>query len=129
MYGLDVWINSCLFWFFFLRIRRPPRSTRTDTLFPYTTLFRSGVSALRIPDLLKESSRFAAWPASLSTLVLALFLGLLVWGMTHPPGAPDLAERPPQALVGTDAPDPAGQDVALYKAMLMASGMAAIIMK
>src|SRR3546814_7348964 len=29
---------------FFLMIRRPPRSTRTDTLFPYTTLFRSIVS-------------------------------------------------------------------------------------
>src|SRR3546814_7012824 len=28
---------------FFLMIRRPPRSTRTDTLFPYTTLFLSGV--------------------------------------------------------------------------------------
>src|SRR3546814_9726744 len=27
--------------YFFLMIRRPPRSTRTDTLFPYTTLFRS----------------------------------------------------------------------------------------
>src|SRR3546814_17285876 len=27
---------------FFLRIRRPPRITSTDTLFPYTTLFRSG---------------------------------------------------------------------------------------
>src|SRR3546814_19067376 len=27
--------------FFFLMIRLPPRSTRTDTLFPYTTLFRS----------------------------------------------------------------------------------------
>src|SRR3546814_4761095 len=27
--------------FFFIMIRRPPRSTRTDTLFPYTTLFRS----------------------------------------------------------------------------------------
>src|SRR3546814_19863544 len=27
--------------FFFLMIRRPPRATRTDTLFPYTTLFRS----------------------------------------------------------------------------------------
>src|SRR3546814_17587523 len=27
-------------------IRRPPRSTRTDTLFPYTTLFRSGAQAL-----------------------------------------------------------------------------------
>src|SRR3546814_1863184 len=30
---------------FFLMIRRPPRSTRTDTLFPYTTLFRSGISS------------------------------------------------------------------------------------
>src|SRR3546814_15373178 len=28
--------------FFLLMVRRPPRSTRTDTLFPYTTLFRSG---------------------------------------------------------------------------------------
>src|SRR3546814_432068 len=35
-------IVVCLFGcFFFLMIRRPPRSTRTDTLFPYTTLFRS----------------------------------------------------------------------------------------
>src|SRR3546814_19868192 len=32
-------IYSCFF--FFLMIRRPPRSTRTDTLFPYTTLVRS----------------------------------------------------------------------------------------
>src|SRR3546814_10806504 len=32
---------SDLIFFFFLMIRRPPRSTRTDTLFPYTTLFRS----------------------------------------------------------------------------------------
>src|SRR3546814_5287983 len=30
--------------FLFLMIRRPPRSTRTDTLFPYTTLFRSVVA-------------------------------------------------------------------------------------
>src|SRR3546814_5964795 len=30
---------------FFLIIRRPPRSTRTDTLFPYTTLFRSAYDA------------------------------------------------------------------------------------
>src|SRR3546814_1898379 len=29
-------------------IRRPPRSTRTDTLFPYTTLFRSGRRAARL---------------------------------------------------------------------------------
>src|SRR3546814_19132572 len=31
----------CVVFFFFLMIRRPPRSTRTDTLFPYPTLFRS----------------------------------------------------------------------------------------
>src|SRR3546814_3424645 len=32
---------------FLLNIRRPPRSTRTDTLFPYTTLFRSDVKVVR----------------------------------------------------------------------------------
>src|SRR3546814_1891595 len=37
---------------FFLMIRRPPRSTRTDTLFPYTTLFRS-------PDRLARRLRTA----------------------------------------------------------------------
>src|SRR3546814_20160436 len=50
-----VWLDALLFvflvasvCFFFLIIRRPPRSTRTDTLFPYTTLFRSppGVTSL-----------------------------------------------------------------------------------
>src|SRR3546814_9824264 len=34
-------IRTALCLFLFLMIRRPPRSTRTDTLFPYTTLFRS----------------------------------------------------------------------------------------
>src|SRR3546814_4251487 len=33
--------NPVISQFFFLMIRRPPRSTRTDTLFPYTTLFRA----------------------------------------------------------------------------------------
>src|SRR3546814_18058515 len=33
--------STFFFFFFFVKIRRPPRSTRTDTLFPYTTLFRS----------------------------------------------------------------------------------------
>src|SRR3546814_7182508 len=32
-------------------IRRPPRSTRTDTLFPYTTLFRSGPATYRLRKL------------------------------------------------------------------------------
>src|SRR3546814_347908 len=41
--------------FFFLMIRRPPRSTRTDTLFPYTTLFRSAI------QLLQRWSEFSPW--------------------------------------------------------------------
>src|SRR3546814_10605843 len=41
------------FFFFFLMIRRPPRSTRTDTLFPYTTLFRS-------PDQIHGACRSAS---------------------------------------------------------------------
>src|SRR3546814_4563556 len=36
-----------IFDFFFLMLRRPPRSTRTDTLFPYTTHFRSIIDADR----------------------------------------------------------------------------------
>src|SRR3546814_15984209 len=32
-----------LLYFFFLMIRRPPKSTRTDTLFPYPTLFRAAI--------------------------------------------------------------------------------------
>src|SRR3546814_3170492 len=37
-----IFLGSChVVFVFFLMIRRPPRSTRTDTLFPYTTLFRS----------------------------------------------------------------------------------------
>src|SRR3546814_18840139 len=42
MYDLSLMILMLfVLCFFFLMIRRPPRSTRTDTLFPYTTLFRS----------------------------------------------------------------------------------------
>src|SRR3546814_1299069 len=41
-------IQSIYVFFFFVMIRRPPRSTRTDTLFPYTTLFRSTTSYIVI---------------------------------------------------------------------------------
>src|SRR3546814_17077553 len=47
-------------------IRRPPRSTRTDTLFPYTTLFRS-IGAGRYPRLRRQLDRRSvdrAWPAN-----------------------------------------------------------------
>src|SRR3546814_4878195 len=50
--------SSGVMWFFFLMIRRPPRSTRTDTLFPYTTLFRSDDDASGIAGL-TETLRIA----------------------------------------------------------------------
>src|SRR3546814_19400329 len=43
-----------LFYYFFLMRRRPPRSTRTDTLFPYTTLFRSDGVALVVRGVVDE---------------------------------------------------------------------------
>src|SRR3546814_18376416 len=48
--------------FFFLMIRRPPRSTRTDTLFPYTTLFRSAALRATIDSLVASGllTRFEA---------------------------------------------------------------------
>src|SRR3546814_15206237 len=44
---LSVYLLMCIF---FLMIRRPPRSKRTDTLFPYTTLFRSPDDGGRAAD-------------------------------------------------------------------------------
>src|SRR3546814_13381786 len=41
LFSLLCFSHLCYLVVFFLMIRRPPRSTRTDTLFPYTTLFRS----------------------------------------------------------------------------------------
>src|SRR3546814_4913952 len=55
---LMVFVRS--FGCFLLMIRRPPRSTRTDTLFPYTTLFRSHQAGLR-PKALKPG-RFPCAP-------------------------------------------------------------------
>src|SRR3546814_20593363 len=43
---------------FFLMIRRPPRSTRTDTLFPYATLFRSARSRARAFAARHEGHRY-----------------------------------------------------------------------
>src|SRR3546814_250834 len=45
-------VKICVWLFFFLMIRRPPRSTRTDTLFPYTTLFRTYAIGL-VPAVLQ----------------------------------------------------------------------------
>src|SRR3546814_18188661 len=47
-----------LFVIFFLSLRRPPRSTRTDTLFPYPTLFRSAHPVGDQRPQLKDYGRF-----------------------------------------------------------------------
>src|SRR3546814_16538708 len=79
---------SFVVWYFLLMIRRPPRSTRTDTLFPYTTLFRSkqlrhpawialivGISA---PFLLGRWSALAALGLALATWIgVAVVIGVV----------------------------------------------------
>src|SRR3546814_18285462 len=44
-------------------LRRPPRSTRTDTLFPYTTLFRSGFQLDRSGDMTLKPETSTSWTA------------------------------------------------------------------
>src|SRR3546814_15077272 len=64
--------------FFFLMIRRPPRPTRTDTLFPYTTLFRS-VQEMR-PLVPSDRSSLGSFLFYLGGVVLVtpFFLKILV---------------------------------------------------
>src|SRR3546814_18128144 len=80
-------------------IRRPPRSTRTDTLFPYTTLFRSNAEGAR----LLHGELDAEAPAQGIDLVgqLAREGALLDDGVTHlrhhlglPAAAEDVADPP-----------------------------------
>src|SRR3546814_6476238 len=60
-------MSLCSCFMFFLMLRRPPRSTRTDTLFPYTTLFRS--ADLQLSALLAEQkARDAAHDAQIAQL-------------------------------------------------------------
>src|SRR3546814_3953161 len=64
--------------------RRPPRSTRTDTLFPYTTLFRSRWVAARLPRPRNPLVRLALAnlhrpAAQTGKLVVALGLGLTLF--------------------------------------------------
>src|SRR3546814_15369311 len=57
----------------FLMIRRPPRSTRTDTLFPYTTLFRSYSDYLTLYEQVRahRPREILECGTGISTVVLA----------------------------------------------------------
>src|SRR3546814_13537605 len=73
----------CDWYCFFLMIRRPPRSTRTDTLFPYTTLFRSSAPrgglerpSARDPFAMKlfpGATRFQRWTMGATFLIVASY--------------------------------------------------------
>src|SRR3546814_1563966 len=87
--------------FFFLMIRRPPRSTRTDTLFPYTTLFRSAVLAHR-QDGLHLLALLQPQPVDdRAAARMRPGVGQLVHGQPeHPAGAGEGQQR----VVGVDQP-------------------------
>src|SRR3546814_7279315 len=60
-------------------IRRPPRSTRTDTLFPYTTLFRSGQQGdHELGAAFQSQCHHAVVADALGAQILAEAVGLLV---------------------------------------------------
>src|SRR3546814_1800430 len=71
-------------------IRRPPRSTRTDTLFPYTTLFRSQVRIGRdLMRYLEKPREFHGLPlVSVRSLLILSASSLSLWL-----GAPAQAQR------------------------------------
>src|SRR3546814_21077772 len=60
-------MRDCFFSFFFLMTRRPPRSTRTDTLFPYTTLFRSRNETALAVYLIDPNPPFGICPCPVMT--------------------------------------------------------------
>src|SRR3546814_15005490 len=65
--------------FFFLMIRRPPRSTRTDTLFPYTTPFRSVTGTVARGGMTEAGTRrwllFALALCALGLAAVSLTIG------------------------------------------------------
>src|SRR3546814_14751557 len=74
-------------------IRRPPRSTRTDTLFPYTTLFRSvrGFAEPSFATKVRFSSHTRCQRASEALGLKRAFKGLFLAGGLSEGGAPQVA--------------------------------------
>src|SRR3546814_20325269 len=90
-------------------IRRPPRSTRTDTLFPYTTLFRSllkafGESSRADEALLRFDSFLAGLPAGIQLFSLIgnnpALLSLIVSVMSSAPRLADIISSKPHVFDG-----------------------------
>src|SRR3546814_19542664 len=95
---------------------RQPRSTRTDTLFPYTTLFRSQLCGPDHPSLgsISMIEKLIRWSINNRFLVLLATLFLLFWGLWAIKNAPidalpDLSDV--QVIVRTTYPGQAPQMV------------------
>src|SRR3546814_10059006 len=63
-------LETCYDHFLFLMLLRPPRSTRPDTLFPFTPLFRSKASFSSPPEATSPADRrpSTAWPKTTSVM-------------------------------------------------------------
>src|SRR3546814_10266244 len=87
-------------------IRRPPRSTRTDTLFPYTTLFRSLGQAFKYGVVIAEDELARPWRPLHTTVGLeAEESGITVsWG-AHPRITYNSQGTSPEPLLGSVAED------------------------
>src|SRR3546814_12534014 len=87
MMSVRTLVDSVTF-FFFLMIRRPPRSTRTDTLFPYTTLFRSdvlaGIIALSFSSAVVIVRRHSEVRMTPAACLAAVFAGLVALPLAIP---------------------------------------------
>src|SRR3546814_10516725 len=97
-------------------IRRPPRSTRTDTLFPYTTLFRSAAGWCWSPAARRRSSPGSpmrpsrlAGSSELDHLVLRLLVGLGVGRRRLGLAAAAAQQGPQDGVHGAPAPDQAAR--------------------
>src|SRR3546814_1537806 len=99
------WLVCLLILFVFLMIRRPPRSTRTDTLLPYTTLFRSDGTDVyfarqQVAGRLKEVS--AQLPAGVQPTLGPVATGLGEIFMYMVEAAPDARRADGQPWTPTD---------------------------
>src|SRR3546814_10949169 len=100
---------------FFLMIRRPPRFTRTDTLFPYTTLFRSMlrlrpilmvamVAALGFLPMALNTGTGAEVQRPLATVVIGGIVSSTLLTLLVLPGLYRLAWRRPRTAAESAAP-------------------------
>src|SRR3546814_21155840 len=113
----SIYVCVCMFYdccVLFLRIRRPPRSTRTDTLFPSTTLFRSLVLAGCSPATDRDGDKQdAASPSSTTS-------------STAPSASDDV---PTVAATPTPAPHPRSEEHTSELQSLMRNSYAVFCLK